>query len=145
MRLIDIMCNLPHRLKLHKPTSLPISKKSLLYESLKHQSMHDCYENGLKLRCLKCSGSVFRSGASTIKWLSQQCCEESPALAKPIVRNNRTITVNGRESHSSHDLRTYNELVYCHKCGYTAKNKLVGLVQPCAPATAYCLKVFELK
>ena len=138
---MTILCYLPPQ-KLHRPTSLAASS-ACCRERLIAESEHDAYIDGRKLRCTKCQGSVFRDGLSAISWLAKPCREERPALVRPILKNNRTITLNGRESHTTHDRRLYRGFVYYHKCGYTAKGKLVGLARSCIPPTIYGQRVLH--
>ena len=136
-RLIQIVTHIPSRGSVPKRSNVILFRPKTDYEALIAASDHAAFFCHGHIKCAQCEHVLPARGQTTIEWLSTSCNPEPFSLDRPIKLRNEIIIIKNRTTHPSHDLRMFKKLIYCKKCGYTARGRLQGLFGACDTPKQY--------
>ena len=136
MRLVTILCALPHRPKIPKQRIT----EELDVAACVRDSEHVAFQAGRgRLACARCRSNFSASCSKNLirQWLKSPCKAIGSSRDKPIPCFD-TFHIGTSLVHSTHKLNRYRGLIFCSKCGSLSQGEVLGkLSKTCQPPTPY--------
>ena len=128
-RLSKIITCLPNRHKRKVPKQMYKISPSL--EDRFADSLHFPFLDHGKVRCARCLDCLPSFGPTLCKWLKSECINLDFETDRPTPYPKEFIQIGKQTSHPSHRLCQFNGLIFCRRCGYYGKNRMIHLASPC--------------
>ena len=132
-RLIDILCHLPHRAKVHSIKLPKIPKPKL--EDIIGNSTHVAFVSQGLVCCARCRQSFPKTGELCKRWLATTCPDIGQTTDQPIPIPHYQIHIARGLTHHSHRMHMYRGLYFCNRCGAIGEKRLNKLARQCETPT----------
>ena len=130
------MLYLPKRLAFQEDKVERVTQPRQNLSQLAELSAHRLCFDGSRYSCSVCLNSSHQRDPSCRSWLQGICVPRNQDDVKPVPLTD-VFHIGNQVTHSSHDLCTFKDILYCRRCGcHAGKKRLVNLARPCSAPSA---------